>query len=187
VSGSRQREWATDIVESLPSILFLALSQSGVDLKFTGWCSAAAAAIVLVGFRSCRQPFNPIVLGINIHLLIITPLIVGVFHFGAYGLGKTLLAFSHRGVLITVFAVGCALTLLSSRGFVGIAGLPDLKRRAYSLVLLAVSAASVAWRRACGSFVAASTGNPPVLAAGEGSCRRNAERSANWPVTSGVA
>jgi hypothetical protein len=145
VRRSRQREWATDILEGLPSLLFLALSQSGVDLKFAGWAGAALAGVVLVGFRFCRLPYNPIVLGINLHLLIITPLIMGLFYFGAYGLGKTLLAFSHRGVLVTVFVVGCALTLLSRRGFVGIAGLPDLARRAYSLVLLSASATAIAW------------------------------------------
>jgi hypothetical protein len=145
MSGSRQREWATDIREGLPSIVFLALWQSSVDMRFAGWAGAAIAAIVLIGFLLFRLPYNPIVLGINLHLLVITPLIVIVFHVGAYDLGKTLLAFAHRGVLITVFLVGCALTAFSQRGFVGIPGLPASTRWTYSLILLAVSIATIAW------------------------------------------
>src|SRR5204863_9843774 len=95
MSGSRQREWATDILEGLPSIVFLALWQSSVDMRFAGWAGAIAAAMVLIGFRLFRLPFNPIVLGINLHLLLVTPLIVTVFHIGAYDLGRTLLAFAH--------------------------------------------------------------------------------------------
>jgi hypothetical protein len=143
VSGSRQREWFTDILEGLPSILFLALWQSNV--KFAGWAGAALAAIVLIGFRLFRLPYNPIVLGINVHLLIVTPLIVTLFYLGAQGLGRMLFASSHRGVLVTVFLVGCALTLFSRRGFIGIEGLPDPRRWAYSLVLLAASIAAIAW------------------------------------------
>lgn len=145
MSGSRQREWATDILESLPSILFIALWQSGIDIKFSGWVSAVLAAIVLVGFRLYRLPYSPIVLGINLHLLITTPLIVILFYFDAYNVGKALFAFSHRGVLVTVFIVGCALTAFSQRGFIGISGLPDSRRRTYSIILLTASIAAIAW------------------------------------------
>jgi hypothetical protein len=145
VSGSRQREWMRDILEGAPSILFLALWQSNVDIKFSGWAGAALAAIVLIAFRVFRLPYNPIVLGINIHLLMITPLIVAVFNFGAYGLGRTLFAFSHHSVLITIFFVGCALTVFSKRGFIGIDELPSGRRWAYSLALLAASVTTIAW------------------------------------------
>ena len=142
---SRQREWLTDIVEGAPSILFLALWQSDVDIRFTGWAAAALAATVLIGFRLFRVSYNPIMLGVNIHLLIITPLIVTLFYLGANGWGRVLFAFSHRAVLVTIFLVGCTLTVFSRRGFIGIEGLPDPRRLTYSLVLLAASIAAIAW------------------------------------------
>jgi len=145
VSRSRQREWVTDILESVPSILFLALWRSNADMELAGWAGAALAMMVLIGFRLFRVPYNPILLGINVHLLIITPLIVTVFHFGAQELGKTLVASSHRGVLVTVLLVGCALTVFSRRGFIGVEGLPDPTRWTYSSVLLAASIATVVW------------------------------------------
>ena len=145
MSGSRQREWVTDILEGAPSILFLALWQSNVDIRFAGWGAAALAAMVLIGFRFFRVSHNPIVLGINVHLLIITPLIVALFYLGAQELGRMLFAFSHRGVLVTIFLVGCALTAFSRNGFIGIKGLPNPRRLAYSFVLLAASIAAIAW------------------------------------------
>jgi hypothetical protein len=92
-----------------------------------------------------RVWYNPILFGINVHLLVITPLIVTTFHFGAYELGRMLVASAHRGVLVTVFLVGCALTVFSRRGFIGIEGLPASRRWTYSFILLAASIAAIAW------------------------------------------
>lgn len=143
--GSLQREWLTDILESAPSLVFLALLRSGINIEAAGWTGAALAAFVLIGFRLYRVRFNPILLGINIHLLIITPLIVTVFELGAPELGNTLVAYSHKAVLITIFLVGCALALLSREGFAGFEGLSPLTVRTYSAILLAASLAAIAW------------------------------------------
>jgi hypothetical protein len=151
---SQQKEWLTDILESIPSVAFLALWQSQAGLEAAGWTGAALAVAVLIGFRRCRIPYNPILLGVNTHLLLATPVIVALYRVGAPDLGRTLVGYSHRGVLVTVFLVGCALTLLSQRGFVGLSGLPAAKRRAYSAVLLAASAATILW-----SFVFATGSN----------------------------
>ena len=59
-------------------------------------------------------------LGINIHLLLITPLIMITQWAGAAGLSESLLLHSYHGVLMTVFLVGCLLTVLSRCGFIGI-------------------------------------------------------------------
>jgi hypothetical protein len=72
VSGSRQREWLRGILEGSPSILFLLLSQNHFDMRLAGWTGATLAAAVLVGFGVLRVPQNPITLGINMHLLIVT-------------------------------------------------------------------------------------------------------------------
>jgi hypothetical protein len=121
------------------------LSQSHFDIRVAGWAGAALAAIVVVGFSVLRMHQNPIALGVNIHLLIITPLIVLVFYLGAQDTGRMLFASAYRGTLVTIFLVGCALTAFSRRGFIGIEGLPTIRRWSYSLILLAASAITIAW------------------------------------------
>jgi hypothetical protein len=138
-------EWLTDILESTPSFVLVALWRSGIDLETAGWVGAALAAAVLIGFRAYKVRFNPILLGINTHLLLITPLVVALFHFGASGLGKILVAHSYKGVLITIFLIGCALTLLSREGFIGFEKLSRPSVVTYSIVLLLASLAAIAW------------------------------------------
>jgi hypothetical protein len=145
MSESRQREWLTDILESAPSIVFLALWRSGFDMESTGWIGVGLAALVLIAFRLLRVPYNPILLGINVHLIVITPLIVTAYRLGATEFADTLVVHSERGLLATVFVVGCALSAFSRRGFVGIGDLPTSSRWAYSSVLLALSAAAILW------------------------------------------
>lgn len=142
---SLQREWLTDILEAAPSVVFLALWRSNVDMQLSGWIGAALAATLLVAFRYFRIQFNPIMLGINVHLVIITPLIMAASHAGAREISDALVAHSYRGVLVTVFAVGCALTIFSQRGFIGTDGLPERSRWRYSGLLLSVSAATILW------------------------------------------
>ncbi|TCL69698.1 hypothetical protein [Rhizobium sp. BK251] len=142
---SLQREWLTDILEATPSIVFLALWRSDVDLQLSGWIGAGLAAALFIAFRYFRLQFNPIMLGINTHLLIITPIIMASFYAGARELSAALVAHSYRGVLVTVFLAGCGLSFFSERGFVGIGGLSMTSRWRYSGVLLAVSAVAVIW------------------------------------------
>ncbi len=142
---SLQREWLTDILEATPSIVFLALWRSNVDMQLSGWIGAALAATLLIAFRNFRIQFNPIMLGINVHLVIITPLIMAAFYAGAREISDALVAHSYRGVLVTVFVVGCALTVFSQRGFIGTDGLTKRSRWKYSGLLLTVSAATILW------------------------------------------
>lgn len=64
---------------------------------------------------------------------------------GALEFARVLVASSERGVLVTVFIVGCALTTLSRCGFIGTEDLPGPSRWTYSLMLLAASAATILW------------------------------------------
>lgn len=145
MNTSLQRAWATDIVEAIPSVVFLALWRSDMDMQLGGWIGAALAAIQLIGFRCVRAQYNPIMLGINTHLLIITPLIMAAFIAGAREFSDALVAHSYRGVLVTVFLVGCCLTLVSPRGFIGVDNLPRADRWKNSGILLAASAFAIAW------------------------------------------
>lgn len=143
--ASRQREWLTDALEGTPSLAFFALLRSGMDMETAGWIGAALSALVLAGFGLSRVRFNPLLLGINIHLLLTMPLIVAVFELGPPALGDVLVAHSYKAVLITIFLVGCALALLSRDGFVGVEGLPASTVRAYSAILLAATLAAIVW------------------------------------------
>ncbi|MFO7483524.1 hypothetical protein [Oceanibaculum nanhaiense] len=145
MAGSQQKSWLTDTLESLPSIVFLVAWRGGGDIAFAGWLGAASALALLLGFRFYRMPFNPILLGINLHLAAITPLIVASFHLGVTDLARLLLRSSESGVLISVFLTGCLLTLFSGRGFVGDATMPRRLRLQFSASLLAVTAALIPW------------------------------------------
>lgn len=145
MSASLQRQWLIDVIEGAPSLAFLALLRTNVDLEMSGCIGAALAAAVLIGFRACKVRFNPILLGINIHLLLVTPIIVTVFQLGASDTGQMLTRYSFQGVLVTIFVVGLALTILSREGFIGHEQLSKSSTFTYSGVLLFAALAAIAW------------------------------------------
>ena len=145
MSVSRQREWLIGALEGVPSIVFLALWRSGIDLQIAGWTGSILAAALLIGFRRYSQPNDTIVLGINLHLLIATPLIEAVYRLGGTDLALALIAAAQSGLLVSILAVGAAQTVLSPRGYIGDTALAPRRRRLYSLALLAATAAAAAW------------------------------------------
>ncbi|MEO1111989.1 MAG: hypothetical protein AAFY05_06635 [Pseudomonadota bacterium] len=142
---SHQQQWLLDIFEGLPSVAFLLVWRQSGDLEFAGWCGAALALISFVLFLAVKSKMNPVLLGVNLHLLIVTPLIVGTFQLGFTDLGALLAAYAHSAVLLSVFVAGLCLTVFTKRGFIGSAGLPALQKRRYCLVMLAVSASGMMW------------------------------------------
>lgn len=162
MAASLQRQWLADALESAPSFVFLALLKTGVDLETAGWIGAGLAAAVLLGFRALRLRFNPILLGINVHLLLVTPVIVAVFWLGAARLGDTLTRYSYEGVLLTILVTGAALTLLSEEGFMGEPGLPASSVRPYSAVLLLAALAGLLWALFQGGSALTGVGLPIV-------------------------
>lgn len=153
-----QKRWVGDLVEAAPSIVFLALLRTDLYIEVSGWIGAALSAMLLGSFHHFRIAHNPVMLGINVHLLVVTPLIVGMSQLGARDLSELLLRHSYRGVLVSIFFVGCALTLFSPRGFIGVS--PRLKtgQRKYSGIMLAASALAAAWALSYsgGAFLAVS-------------------------------
>lgn len=145
MTQSRQKEWFTGILEGVPSIAFIALWRGGYGLETAGWVGSGLAAAVLLYLWLSRTPGHPVLFGINIHNLLATPVIVGLFLSGFGDLGALLADHSQKGVLVTVFLVGVAQTLFSSAGFVGSRDLPQAQKRNYSLLLLAVSLAGIFW------------------------------------------
>lgn len=176
MAASRQQQWMTDLLESLPSVAFLALWHGEVvRLETAGWIGCGLAAAVLLVLRLRRVPYNPILLGMNLHLVVVTPLIVGLFRLGQADLAGLLVDTAQTGVLVAILAVGIALTLFGPRGFIGIDGLPPATRRRYSLLLLALTAAAVPWSLAHADSTLVSIGVPLTVLFG---CRRYL--SARW-------
>lgn len=141
---SMQREWMSNILEASPAIVFTLLWRSAFDLQSAGWIAACLAATQLVAFRHFRLRHDPIMLGINIHLLLITPFIMGSYWAGLRGLGDVLSVHSYHGVLVTVFVVGVLLTCFSKRRFIGI-DLPQSNWIKQSLFLLAATGIAIVW------------------------------------------
>ncbi|WP_422037445.1 hypothetical protein [Roseibium sp.] len=142
---SHQQQWLQDIFEGLPSVAFLLVWRQSGDLEFAGWCGALLALVSFVLFFVVKSKMNPVLLGVNLHLLLVTPLIVGTFRLGFTDLGAFLADHAHSAVLLSVFVAGLCLTVFTQRGFIGSAGLPSKQRRRYSLMMLAASASGMIW------------------------------------------
>lgn len=102
---TRKRQWLTDVAEALPSAIFILLLRSGIDLEVAGWTGAGLAALQLIIFRAADLKHNSVMLGVNVHLLIITPVIVGLAWIGALGLSRFLEEHAYEGVVTTVFVM----------------------------------------------------------------------------------
>ena len=163
MAKSRQTEWILDVVESVPSLVFIALVRNNVELEMAGWTGSALALAVLVGFRVFRVTHNPILFGINLHLLLITPVIVALFAFGDRTWAQFLAARPGESLFIVMFLCGCYLTMLSPRGFVGTDGMEPRDRYINSAVLLAATIAAFLWSGANSGNMFVSIGIPVAL------------------------
>jgi hypothetical protein len=145
MANARQKQLLLDLFESLPSIVFILLWRQTSDLELAGWTGCGLAAFVLAGFVLLKARMHPVVLGINLHILLVTPVLVGFFRFGDRALAEFLTGYSYSAVLLTVTVTGGVLTLFSRSGFVGVPGLPRYQRNRLSLLMLAVSLAGAVW------------------------------------------
>ncbi len=145
-----------ELTEAAPSVLFVVLWRLTDNLELAGWTGTALALCVVLAQSHQKIHPHPIVLGINTHLIIITPLIVGLYQLNFHGMASLIESNSFWGVLVTIFVVGCALTLWSSRGFLGFDGPKTDASQRGSLILLCGSAAAIFWAASQGSqgFVA---------------------------------
>ena len=144
MANTQQKQWLADILESLPSVIFILVWRQGGDLETAGWAGSALALVVLVGFALLlKTRMHPVLLGVNLHILIATPLIVSLFRSGETRLAEVLVSYSYSAVLLTVTGIG--LSVFSRAGFGGVADLPRRLRLRLSLLMLAVSAAGAAW------------------------------------------
>lgn len=145
MNGPKCRDWLPGMLEAIPSFVFLLIWRASEVLETAGWAGVFLAGAVLLAFPMFKVAFNPIFLGINIHLVVITPLIVGLHRGGFTRVAHLVEQQSYFSVLLTIFATGCFLTLCSRKGFLGTKGLPTSAVRQGSIVMLAASAAAIVW------------------------------------------
>ncbi|WP_371171540.1 hypothetical protein [Aliiroseovarius sp. 2305UL8-7] len=145
MTNSRQHLLFTALFENFPSIVFLALVHWSGDLRLAGWAGAILAAVVCTAYTIGRLRPHPVLLGINIYMLVITPTVETIIFLGLSSVADTLIANAQSFVLVAILLTGSTLTLISQRGFIGVQSKhPKLVVR-YSFVLLAISLLSVLW------------------------------------------
>ncbi len=142
---SRQRALFYEIVESVPGIAFVALWRSDVPIEISGTVGTLLAAAALIFLKARGQRFSPIVLGINLHLLLLAPGYVLAVYGGFPFLGDMLASAEEAGVLVAIFLVGRGYTAFSKGGFIGAEWLELQDRRMYSAGLLVLAGAAIPW------------------------------------------
>lgn len=142
---SRQKQLVFDLLEGLPSIGFILLWRQTGDLELAGWVGCGLAASVFAVFALLKGRMHPVLLGVNCHILLVTPLIVGLFRFGGREIAEILVPYSYGAVLLTVTLVGVLLTVFSRSGFVGVSDLTARLGLRLSVVMIAVSATGTVW------------------------------------------
>lgn len=146
-----QRRMLLGLAENLPSIGFLSLMQLEAGLRIAGWTGTLLSALVLGLFAAGRIRPHPILIGINIFMLCVTPSIELLHAAGQHALAGTLTANVQIGVLLTVFASGLIQTLVRKGGFLGLPDAAPDRIRRNSALLLAISAAGILWSAQLGS------------------------------------
>lgn len=142
---AQQKRWLTDLLESVPSIVFILIWRQSGDIETAGWVGAAAAFGVLGVLSFLKTPMHPVLMGVNLHILLTTPLIVGLFRAGQTQIAEFMAAHAYGGVLVTVFVVGTVLTAATRRGFSSLSDVPPKTQRRYSVIMLGLCACGAAW------------------------------------------
>ncbi|WP_330563311.1 hypothetical protein [Roseibium sp. FZY0029] len=90
MANARQQQLLLDLFESLPSIVFILLWRQTSNLELAGWTGCGFAAFVLAGLVLLKARIHPVLIGINLHILLVTPVLVGFYRFGDRALAEFL-------------------------------------------------------------------------------------------------
>ena len=148
--GHQQKRFLTGVLENLPGLSFLILSRAGDDLRLAGWAGTVLAATVCFAYvRRILHP-HPVLLGINVFMVAITPLIELLHLWNNAPVAMLLLGNLDTLVLGSVFLTGLMLTAFTRNGFLAHPAETKKKTRIHSAFMLTVCAAGVAWSLAAG-------------------------------------
>ncbi|MEX0316870.1 MAG: hypothetical protein AB3N21_02900 [Ruegeria sp.] len=143
--GTQQKRLLLGIFENLPGLSFLILSQASGDLRLAGWIGAVLAGFVCATYIKHILDPHPILLGINVFTVGITPLIEGLFLLDMPHQAQWLVQNVDTAVLSSVFLIGLALTLFAPNGFLACRTETRRQTLIYSAVLLAASGTGIIW------------------------------------------
>ncbi|WP_170466272.1 hypothetical protein [Ruegeria arenilitoris] len=161
--GKNQRQLLLEMFENLPGISFMVLFRTTDDLQLAGWVGTALAAAVYVAFaRRVLRP-QPILLGINLFMIAITPLIEGLILSGHRTAATLLIGNIATLVLMSVFVVGLLLTAFAQNGFLNYQPNSTKQKRAHSAVLLMVCALGIVWSLVAGDNYLVSLAAPLMV------------------------
>ncbi|MTI45582.1 hypothetical protein JM93_01017 [Roseibium hamelinense] len=145
---SQQRALITDVLEGAPSLAFVIALRVFGEAEPAGWIGCVTALCVFAVFKYLDVRMNPVMLGVNVYMLLITPLLRGLFEYGGtFGdeLAAALLPYTRESLLVSVFLTGLVLTLCRRSGFAGLPDTPQKGTLAVSLGMLCVSAFGILW------------------------------------------
>ncbi|MBN9669751.1 hypothetical protein [Roseibium aggregatum] len=145
VMNIRQKAFLIDLLEGVPSIAFLIFLRNEAGLELAGWIGSLAALLAFAALYLLNCKSHPVLLGVNLHLLFATPVIIGIDYAGATQLASFLASHAHKGVLLTVCIVGVLETMFMAGGFVGAPDLPKKTITKYSRMMLVVGLTGVCW------------------------------------------
>lgn len=151
MAADQQRQFLHGTIENLPGLSFLLLSQASDDLRLAGWVGTVLAVFVCAAYaRRIIQP-HPILLGINLFMVAITPLIEGLYRVNKPGLADLLVRNIDTLVLGAILATGLLLTLFTRNGFLPYPMKDPKQVKIQSWTLLSVCAIGTYWSQVIGN------------------------------------
>ena len=145
MAASQQRRWVEALAENAPTVVFFALFATVDDLRIIGWATCFAALAIVTAYLLRWVSANTILLGINVYLLAITPLIETLLLLGHEASARLLIDIVQPLMFTSIFTTGVVLTAVSKRGFIGLEVSSRRGSIMYSAMLLAVSCAAMIW------------------------------------------
>ncbi|WP_152563290.1 hypothetical protein [Ruegeria halocynthiae] len=148
--SDQQKQFLTGFFENLPGLSYLVLYRVSHDLRLAGWIGTALAAMVCIAYVKRLLRPHPVLLGINVFMVAITPLIELLHLSGNASVAKLMLGNLDTLILGSVFATGLILTVFTSEGFLAHRAESLKKMRIQSGYLLSACAAGITWSLAVG-------------------------------------
>ncbi len=143
--GDHQKRLLLGTFENLPGLGFLVLSRATGDLRLAGWIGTVLAAAACCAYAKRIMPPHPVLLGINLFMVAITPLIELLHLSGNGAEANALIGNLDSLVLGSIFVTGVVLTLIGKNGFLVHQADTPRQMRIYSAALLAVCATGIVW------------------------------------------
>lgn len=136
--------WHTAL-EYAPSAAFLAAFMLSDDLRIAGWSGAGCA--LLNCFAYARRTVSPhsLFLGINLYLLMITPVIEGLYAANCASWASALSECARPLVFLSIFLTGSVLSLRAPTGFLLAPQVDDTAVKRTNTLLLIASGTAAAW------------------------------------------